>query len=305
MPPPPAFPPGLDIAVLSILAHLLHWGLFGTLTIQIYLYYQAFPNDRRFTKCLVYTVYVIELVQTMIMACDAFAIFGYGFGDLAALTGIVSFIGQTFYAYRLYVLSKRRQIPLGIVLISLASTVAAILTGIFSFEAENVFHLQSRVNSEISAVWFGGSALVDMIIAASLMYYLLKRDQGFRQTHALVVKMVRLIIETGSLTALVALANLSVFLAFPQKPYFVTGTAVLPTLYANTILVLLNARIQIVGGRGYAPATDMIMSPGIAFQSSGGTVTGISVSSPAVTLNRETFAAGETGDVVEMKSVLV
>jgi hypothetical protein len=139
--------------------------------------------------------------------------------------------------------------------------------------------------------------------------------------------MVRLIIETGSLTgklfsltepctelnppisrndaALVALANLSVFLAFPQKPYFVTGTAVLPSLYANTILVLLNARIQIVGGRGYAPATDMIMSPGIAFQSSGGTVTGISESSPAVTLNRETFAAGETGDAVEMKSVLV
>jgi hypothetical protein len=52
------------------------------------LYYQAFPNDRRFTKCLVYTVYMIELVQTIIMARDAFTIFGYGFGDLAALTGV-------------------------------------------------------------------------------------------------------------------------------------------------------------------------------------------------------------------------
>jgi hypothetical protein len=79
MPPPPAFPPGLDIAVLSvesdslklvvliglpvsgpgqwygmvhavfglkkiltqILAHLLHWGLFGTLTIQIYTLHRA------------------------------------------------------------------------------------------------------------------------------------------------------------------------------------------------------------------------------------------------------------------------
>jgi hypothetical protein len=76
----------------------------------------------------------------------------------------VSFIGQTFYAYRLYVLSKRRQIPLGIVLvsarssrlddlsvgltqISLASTVAAILTGIFSFEGlfKNVFILNGTL----------------------------------------------------------------------------------------------------------------------------------------------------------------
>ncbi len=82
---------------------LLNWGLFGTLSVQLCasesfsssfvligfsldLYYLAFPNDRRFTKYLVYGIYVIEFVQTMLVAHDMFAMFGYGFGDIDALT---------------------------------------------------------------------------------------------------------------------------------------------------------------------------------------------------------------------------
>ncbi len=83
---------------------LLNWGLFGTLSAQLCtflrvilqqidsngfsldLYYLAFPNDRRFTKYLVYGIYVIEFAQTILVAHDAFATFGYGFGDMDALT---------------------------------------------------------------------------------------------------------------------------------------------------------------------------------------------------------------------------
>ncbi len=50
------------------------------------LYYLAFPGDRQFTKYLVYGVYAIEFVQTMLIAHDAFAMYGYGFGDIDALT---------------------------------------------------------------------------------------------------------------------------------------------------------------------------------------------------------------------------
>ncbi len=50
------------------------------------LYYLAFPNDRQFTKYLVYGIYVIEFVQTMFITHDVFATFGYGFGDMDALT---------------------------------------------------------------------------------------------------------------------------------------------------------------------------------------------------------------------------
>ncbi|KAJ7136610.1 hypothetical protein C8R44DRAFT_550873, partial [Mycena epipterygia] len=102
-----------------LLATLLAWGLFGALSVQLYLYYEAFPNDKWSTKSVVYSVYAIELVEMILATSDCFARFGYGFGDISAITdtrlawldtpimsGIVSFIGQSFYAYRLYVLSK-------------------------------------------------------------------------------------------------------------------------------------------------------------------------------------------------------
>ncbi len=52
------------------------------------LYYLAFPNDRRIIKYLVYGTYIVEFVQTILLSCDAFAKFGYGFGDLNALTDV-------------------------------------------------------------------------------------------------------------------------------------------------------------------------------------------------------------------------
>ncbi|KAJ7029435.1 hypothetical protein C8F04DRAFT_40181 [Mycena alexandri] len=285
--PPP--PPGLDIAILAgpvLIGHLLHWGLFGTLSLQIYLYYQAFPNDRASTKGLVYTVYAIELVQTIIMARDSFAIFAHGFGDLGALAsvhlewfavcvlgGIVGLIGQSFYAYRVYVLSGSWSIPAVILLVSLTSAVGAILTGVFSAAGSNVSNLQSRTNTIVSGLWLGGSGLADIIIATSLTYCLLKGGKGVPQhTHELVVKLVRLIIETGALTAAVAVVNLTLFVSFPGKPYFITCSAVLPTLYANTILVILNARMQIVGGRGYVSGTQ-VLSPSFLQTGPAGTAT--------------------------------
>ncbi len=55
------------------------------------LYYLAFPNDRRFTKYTVYGIYVIEFGQTILVAYDTFATFGYGFGDMDALTSVHSY----------------------------------------------------------------------------------------------------------------------------------------------------------------------------------------------------------------------
>ncbi|KAJ7855544.1 hypothetical protein B0H13DRAFT_1476016, partial [Mycena leptocephala] len=99
-------------------------GLFAALTVQLYLYYQAFPNDMLVTKCLVHTIYILEFVQTAILTQAAFATFGDGFGDVASLTdqhlvgltfpimgGLVASAGQWFYAYRVHVLSRGWIIP--------------------------------------------------------------------------------------------------------------------------------------------------------------------------------------------------
>ncbi|KAJ6566767.1 hypothetical protein B0H19DRAFT_859882, partial [Mycena capillaripes] len=94
-------------------------------------------------------------------------------------------------------------------------------------------------------VWLVGSALSDIISAGCLTYYLSKNPSGFPSTRVFVGKLIALTIETGALTAWMALAHLIFFFAVPRKPYFFTAAAVQSKLYANTILAVLNSRFQI------------------------------------------------------------
>ncbi|KAJ6464768.1 hypothetical protein C8R47DRAFT_67878 [Mycena vitilis] len=337
-----SLPPGIGIAELAgpvLVGYLLHWGLFGTLSIQLYLYYQAFPNDRLFNKCLVYTICAIEFVQTMLMTDAAFSSFAYGFGDVSALddvrfewltvpvmSGIVAFIGQSFYAHRLYKLSKSRWLPLLIVVFSLTSTVGAFCAGSFSFKVgADLALVQSKSNYGIG-IWLGGAALVDIVIALLLTYYvkllcdssskaertygfqLLKHDTGFRGTHALVARTIRLTIETGSVTALVAITDVTLFFSFPGKPYFIAAGSILPKLYANTIFAVLNARFQIEGGRGSTCDKDFVSFPSFIRNPDGNrrrASVPLHGDGPIVSVTREVFADRELEDMVKLRDLSV
>ncbi|SJK98193.1 uncharacterized protein ARMOST_01454 [Armillaria ostoyae] len=268
-------PTGYPIEQLSgpqIVGYLLHWGLFGTLSVQLYLYYLAFPNDRQFIKYLVYGVYIVEFVQTILASHDAFASFGYGFGDLDALTdvhfnwlivpimtAITGSVGQGFYAYRIFILSKSRIVPVFVICVSLTSFVAAIITGIHVFKAGDITKLNVRTTSISVGITCASSALCDIIIAVYMTYYLLRSNTtGFHRTRILVTKLIRLTIETGSLTAVVALATLILFFAFPHQTFYATAALVVSKMYANTMYMVLNSRIRIIGGRDiYTSSTDM------------------------------------------------
>ena len=52
------------------------------------LYYTAFPKDKLSFQLLVYGIYVVETVQTVMITWDAFQNFAFGFADLQALDQI-------------------------------------------------------------------------------------------------------------------------------------------------------------------------------------------------------------------------
>ncbi|KAK0484822.1 hypothetical protein IW261DRAFT_1605029, partial [Armillaria novae-zelandiae] len=152
-------------------------------------------------------------MQTMFLAHDMFAMYGYGFGDLDALTkmnflwltapimtAIVSCVGQVFYAYRIFILSKSQIIPVSIICVSLTSSVAAMITGIYAFQAGTVIKLGERKASIAIGIWCGASALCDILIAICMTYYLMRSNTGFHRTQVLLTKIIRLTIETGSVT---------------------------------------------------------------------------------------------------------
>ena len=105
------------------------------------MYYLVFPTDPKRNKCFVYSVFILEVMQTIMLTHTAFRVFGEAYGNFAILDGIdlawfsvhiltgigrhciaklllnstyetraVAFIAQTFYAYRISVLSQSRWI---------------------------------------------------------------------------------------------------------------------------------------------------------------------------------------------------
>ncbi|KAJ7186468.1 hypothetical protein C8R46DRAFT_1057270 [Mycena filopes] len=269
---------GFPVAELSgplLLAFWIDSMLFGVLTVQLYLYYQAFPNDGVTIKCLVYGVYCIDLIQVIVVTVDAFNSFASGFGQASALTdiglswlaspilgGIVALIVQSFYAFRLYRLSRSWVIPCALVVISIGVNLSGLVLGIFAKNAGDLTKLTANPTMGVAAtagVWLGGSALTDVTIAASMTYYLVKNDTGFHQTHIIITKLTRLIIETGSLSALVAVAILILFFVAPGKAYYVIPGGCIPMVYANTMLAVLNSRFRILNGRHDSDLSDVIL----------------------------------------------
>ncbi|KAF9484538.1 hypothetical protein BDN70DRAFT_890831 [Pholiota conissans] len=248
-----------QIAGPLYLGILLNVALYGVLVVQVYIYWVAFRKDRFHVKALVYGLFLIDTVQSILLLRDGFVTFGSGFGDIDGLdqahlewfsvpytTAVVSCIVQCFFAYRIYVLSgKSLWVPGAIVLSSLTQGIAAIMAGTKDLRIHLYSLLQKRAVVEIT-VWHIGTAFCDVLIALSMCYYLYKRDSRHQHTHEIIVKLIQLTVETGTATATVAIVDLILFLAAPGKIYFVTPSFIAAKLYANTVVVIFNNRAQFI-----------------------------------------------------------
>ncbi|GJE98660.1 hypothetical protein PsYK624_148950 [Phanerochaete sordida] len=240
-----------------LLGFFFNWALFGALSVQVYLYYLSFPSDRTVNKALVYIVYIIEFAQTILVTHDGFRAYAAHYGDFQVLesaqlewiavpvmSGVVSCAVQMFYAYRASVLANSKLLALSIAFVSLLQATAAVIQGAQAHVIGNFRDLQRAFVS--CTIWLAGSAACDVLIAASMTYLLLRKDT---KSQPFVSHLVQLVIETGILTAVAAIVALVLFLAVKQHSYYGCVALVLSKLYSNSLLVIFNSRISIVGGR--------------------------------------------------------
>ncbi|EJD00216.1 uncharacterized protein FOMMEDRAFT_22670 [Fomitiporia mediterranea MF3/22] len=276
----PGIPPDIaSIAAPVLLGYLFNWGLYGILTMQVYVYYLAFPNDKLWFKCVVYGLYIMDTLQSILVAHDAFNGYAKGFGDLTALgsiqmewlatpilTGLASFTVQLCYTYRIYVLSRSKILCGVISAIALTQAIASIVTGVQALQAGEIAALASEAFVATS-IWLSGSALCDVLIAVSMTFLLARKDTGMVATHASLTKLIRLVVETGSLTATTAIIDLVLFLDLPHKAFHGCVALVLAKFYSNSLLVVFNSRLRIANGRNDQTASH---TSSISFRRKGG-----------------------------------
>lgn len=291
------------LAAPLLMGTLFNWGLFGILSVQVYLYHISFPRDRWTTKALVYFVYVIDTVQTCLVTRDVFNGYARHYGNLDVLdsiqtewlavpvfSSVVSCTVQVYYAHRIGILSGS-QILRGLVcVLALVAGVSGIVAGSQAFRVPKFSELEGTASIS-TGIWLAGDAACDIIIAVLMAYFLLRHDSKISQTHAIVQRLIRLVIETGTLTALAASIDIVLYYAFPHKAYHSCPATVLAKLYSNSMLAIFNSRIRIVGSRDWSASDgDAISLDGAA--RGGQASLGPIVFTRATRTEISTFAAG-------------
>ncbi|CAK5272697.1 unnamed protein product [Mycena citricolor] len=258
----PAIPP--DIAIITgptMLGICLTWGFMGLTLVQVYIYFTTFFQDPRGLKWLVFSLFILDVLQTVMVTADAFHWFVFGFGnmiqlndtflnswDVPMLDGIISLIVQLFYCWRIYILRGSIVIPAAIGLVSLTQCVAGIVTAVKAHMLGQLSLISTEVVEQ--TLWLVGGAVADVAIAAVLCYTLLTvRNAGFKRSHSIITRIVQMTVETNALTASVALLGLVLFWAVPQHSTLVVPpTAIIGKLYTNSLIAVLNNRV--VGSTG-------------------------------------------------------
>ncbi|KAF9261861.1 hypothetical protein L218DRAFT_1001173 [Marasmius fiardii PR-910] len=246
-----------------VVGNQLLFALFGVLSVQTYFFYIG-SRDRTFIRTLVYVVYAVMLVQIILAGQNFFSHFAYPYtvnltsADLGwlyvpVLGGTVGAVVQMFYAWRISVLSNNRIGPCLLLALSITSACSAYVSAAFGSTVPTVTTLNSdspglRI---ASTIWYATSAVCDVSIAVYMTYLLTRTRSAVSSTREAIGRIVRLTVETNTLTASVAVATLVLLLVLPGKTYFTSLALILPSIYVNTFLVMLNLRYRVV-----QPGTD-------------------------------------------------
>ncbi|KAF4580522.1 hypothetical protein EYR38_003121 [Pleurotus pulmonarius] len=258
-------PPLLDIpditgVLSSSLGALLVGGffsvcLFGANSLQTWYYYQHYPTDAMIMKYTVACVWILEAAHAVFICHAIYSYVVLGFGNMSVLgstawsvnativvTALLTLIAHSFFAWRVYILSRKWFIPcliafLGTGHVATSWAVAGIAFGIDKYA--DISH--SWENLTTGSLALGGAT--DLMIALSLGYHLHHARSGITKTDKLINKLIFWAVNIGILTSIADFTVVALISAQHAKSLaFVAVYEVVSNLYAASMLATLNIR---------------------------------------------------------------
>jgi len=246
-------------------ALILGWGFsclfFGMLCIQVWAYYQRYPNDGVSYNILVVSLWVLEAVHQAFVCHVTWFYVVDNFGNLLVLLdppvwtlsiqtllgACVGLIVKICFGMRVWKFSKGNFVVTGIIIgMALAQFAAAVVYTARSFHL-GVGQADQIKNLGTVALSFG--LTTDIFTAASLSYFLHKMRTGYKRSDTLINRLIIYSVNTGLLTSVFSAAVLVSYNLMPVNLIFIALYFVLSKLYANSCLATLNTR-RFVQGKG-------------------------------------------------------
>ncbi|KAG2154657.1 hypothetical protein DEU56DRAFT_897737 [Suillus clintonianus] len=260
--------------------------LSGCVNMQFFVYWQLYSYESWRAKSLVIATWLLDLCHSAFLAVALWDSIIVPYGDMdeldkipwsvgpaVELTAMITFLVQSFFAYRIYRLQKKRlAVVIPIVTLAFFRLVAA------SVSMAEMIRLRSYAAFVehpfpcwIFTLGLSLSVFVDIMITAFMCYFLRKNRSMVTSTTRIIDTLTVWTIRNGSVTSAAAVASLICWLAMPENRIFLglhfviakckpsltlTNASHLPVdlvevVYAISLLATLNARQHMRNGKQY------------------------------------------------------
>ncbi|KAJ3500933.1 hypothetical protein NLJ89_g9570 [Agrocybe chaxingu] len=220
--------------------------LLGVTFAQVYMYYTEYKGDRPWLKILVAGIIILDILNSVALFSFLYRSLITFFGDNEALTtgswilatgawttGVIACAVQSFFAWRIYMLTKKWIYVVVIGSLAITGAAAGITTTIqtgVSRPFVEFLNFKATVTT-----WLASEVAADIIITSH------KHKTGFERSDMVVDRIIRVTLQTGLLTMIIASIDLFFFLFDPSGTHFMFNFP-LSKLYANSLMSSLNSR---------------------------------------------------------------
>ncbi|KAI0829102.1 hypothetical protein BC628DRAFT_1362519 [Trametes gibbosa] len=229
--------------------------LSGAVCMQVFLYCQLYPKDRTRIKVMVFFVWLLDTVHSImaIVANWEYLIVHFGEWDnmdditwsvaaTVALTAFATFLVHCFFIHRIHTLSRHNwYITTPLVSLALVRLISALIS---TSEMARLRSFREFVDQYdyVFTIGLSTAASLDVLIATGLCYFLRRGRSGFTSMDKIVDAITLYTIENGMLTCITTVVSLICWLTMPTNLIFLGLHLAISKLYANSLLATLNAR---------------------------------------------------------------
>ncbi|KAN0141821.1 hypothetical protein V8E53_000283 [Lactarius tabidus] len=233
---------------------LVSTALLGLTAAQTWIYYRNYgERDSKPLKYFIAFVTVLDAIHTYLCTYVIYWYLVLNFGNVENLEYVmwaqssqvpvgmtINTAVQLYYAKRVYSVSQSLICP--VVIVVLVAVVVAL--GIFFVERGAVLNRLSSLHSLNWALCTGmtTSAVADLLIAASMCWYLFRKRTGFARTDSIITTLMAYSINSGMVTAILAGTMAITFLVSPSSLIGMAVNWVMSKCYVNSLLAMLNSR---------------------------------------------------------------
>ncbi|KAK7043182.1 hypothetical protein VNI00_008536 [Paramarasmius palmivorus] len=228
----------------------------GLASLQTALFFGSSKNDHWAHKTSVFLLWVIDILQLcFIFHATYYYVIKQGVNNETHNEFIWSLKLQIFlqtlvmsatkllYTIRIWKLRRLTRTWIPIVLFVLLAAEYG-LGSFFAYEVTKVDLLKDVVNLRSQTYIFLSMALnsaTDIIVALALVYTLVKSRPSLEWTNSNVTMLAAYVINTGGITGIFSVVTLIGFALGVTSPLYIVAIMVLPQLYVNCFLSMLNA----------------------------------------------------------------